>query len=579
MKSSRRRFSINLSAITILSVTAAATAAVTVCIAIFASIYSRALMKDAQVNSEQSVQQTTVSVNNYLSSMKSRLSEIKDMVIDSETAEEFSRKIAPLTQIQNDIYAVTIYGSQGEILCSNGGNALKEQIYQNLSFDREVFESADDFALSKPHVQTMFEGEYPWVVTLAVKTDREVFGGGKYIAIDFSFSEIAKYIDHVGIGRHGYCFVIDNVGNIVYHPQQQLLFSGIKFENSEYISSLSDGVHIEKDLIYTLNTTEDNRWRIVGVNYTDELAAERRTQIIISVCITFFCSAIIALVVLLVYSRIVNNPLKRLMNAMYAFENEAERFRFEGETEAVTELQALSDSFQHMTEKIRDLMEKVRKEESEVRKTELKALQAQINPHFLYNTLDSIQWMCERGKNEDAIKMVGALARLFRISISRGHELITIKEEIQHAESYLVIQSYRYKDQFSYRFDVQEGLEGYLCNKITIQPLIENAIYHGIDRMVDVGRIDITVKEADDNPQDILIVVSDNGVGMTEEQCRKILQKDRSDSGGIGVKNVNDRLVIYFGEGYGLTIQSELDVGTTVTVRIPKIKGEAQNEI
>ena len=579
MKSSRRRFSINLSAITILSVTAAATAAVTVCIAIFASVYSRALMKDAQVNSEQSVQQTTVSVNNYLSSMKSRLSEIKDMVIDSETAEEFSRKIAPLTQIQNDIYAVTIYGSQGEILCSNGGNALKEQIYQNLSFDREVFESADDFALSKPHVQTMFEGEYPWVVTLAVKTDREVFGGGKYIAIDFSFSEIAKYIDHVGIGRHGYCFVIDNVGNIVYHPQQQLLFSGIKFENSEYISSLSDGVHIEKDLIYTLNTTEDNRWRIVGVNYTDELAAERRTQIIISVCITFFCSAIIALFVLLVYSRIVNNPLKRLMNAMYAFENEAERFRFEGETEAVTELQALSDSFQHMTEKIRDLMEKVRKEESEVRKTELKALQAQINPHFLYNTLDSIQWMCERGKNEDAIKMVGALARLFRISISRGHELITIKEEIQHAESYLVIQSYRYKDQFSYRFDVQEGLEGYLCNKITIQPLIENAIYHGIDRMVDVGRIDITVKEADDNPQDILIVVSDNGVGMTEEQCRKILQKDRSDSGGIGVKNVNDRLVIYFGEGYGLTIQSELDVGTTVTVRIPKIKGEAQNEI
>ena len=245
----------------------------------------------------------------------------------------------------------------------------------------------------------MFEGEYPWVVTLAVKTDREVFGGGKYIAIDFSFSEIAKYIDHVGIGRHGYCFVIDNVGNIVYHPQQQLLFSGIKFENSEHISSLSDGVHIEKNLIYTLNTTEDNRWRIVGVNYTDELAAERRTQIIISVCITFFCSAIIALFVLLVYSRIVNNPLKRLMNAMYAFENEAERFRFEGETEAVTELQALSDSFQHMTEKIRNLMEKVRKEESEVRKTELKALQAQINPHFLYNTLDSIQWMCERGKN------------------------------------------------------------------------------------------------------------------------------------------------------------------------------------
>lgn len=578
MKSPRRRFSINLSAITIISVTAAAAAAATVCIAIFATVYSRALIRDAQVNSEQSVQQTTGAVNNYISSMKSRISEINEMVNDCPNAEEFSNRIAAFTQIQNDIYAVTVYGADGEIVSCSGENPLKKQIYKNLSFDGELFESAEDFALSKPHVQTVLEGEYPWVVTLAVKTEREVFGGGKYIAIDFSFSEIAKYIDNVGIGRHGYCFVIDGGGNIVYHPQQQLLFSGIKSENSEYISSLSDGVHFEKNLIYTLNTTADKRWRIVGVNFTDELAAERRTQIITSVLISFFCCTVIAVTVLIIYSKIVNMPVKRLMNAMADFENEAEHFQFKGEREAVTELWSLADSFKHMTEKIQDLMERVRKEEAEVRKTELKALQAQINPHFLYNTLDSIQWMCERGKNEDAIKMVGALARLFRISISRGRELITIKEELQHAENYLIIQSYRYKDQFSYSFDVQEGLLGYLCNKITIQPLIENAIYHGIDRMVDKGEILVKVKEADDNNNDILIIISDNGVGMTEEQCRKVLQKDRSDSGGIGVKNVNDRLRIYFGENYGLSIQSELDVGTTVTVRIPKIEREAQNE-
>lgn len=578
MKTPRRRFSINLSAITILSVTAAAAAAVTVCIAIFATVYSRALIKDAQVNSEQAVQQTAVAVNNYIVSMKSRISEISEIVKECKTAEDFSNKITAFTKIQNDIYAITVYGENGEIISCTGENELKNQIYKNLSFDKELFDSSEDFALSNPHVQTMFEGEYPWVVTLALKTESEVFGCGKYIAIDFSFSEIAKYIDNVGIGRHGYCFVIDGGGSIIYHPQQQLLFSGIKSENSEYISTLSDGVHFEKNLIYTLNTASDSHWRIVGINFTDELAAERRTQIITSVLISFLCCALIAVAVLIIYSKIVNMPVKRLMNAMHAFENEAEHFKFKDEAEAVTELRALSDSFKHMTEKIRDLMERVRKEEAEVRKTELKALQAQINPHFLYNTLDSIQWMCERGKNEDAIKMVGALARLFRISISRGRELITIKEELQHAESYLIIQSYRYKEQFSYSFDVQEGLEGYLCNKITIQPLIENAIYHGIDRMVDEGEILVKVKQADDNDNDILIIVSDNGVGMTEEQCRKVLKKDRSDSGGIGVKNVNDRLKIYFGEGYGLKIESELDVGTTVTVRIPKIESEAQNE-
>ena len=149
-------------------------------------------------------------------------------------------------------------------------------------------------------------------------------------------------------------------------------------------------------------------------------------------------------------------------------------------------------------------------------------------------------------------------------------------DELQHAKSYLIIQSYRYRDQFSYRFDVDESLGAYLCNKITIQPLIENAIYHGIDRMVDEGEIVISVHEAPDCPDDILITVSDNGVGMTEEQCRKILQKEKSDSGGIGVKNVNDRLKIWFGERYGITLHSELDVGTTVTVRIPKVEHEEE---
>ena len=245
----------------------------------------------------------------------------------------------------------------------------------------------------------------------------------------------------------------------------------------------------------------------------------------------------------------------------------------------VAELQVLSQSFAHMATQIRELMEQVRREETELRKTELKALQAQINPHFLYNTLDSIQWMCEQGKTEDASRMVGALARLFRISISRGRELIPLRDEIQHAKSYLVIQSYRYREQFRYRFEVEEGLENYLCNKITLQPLIENAIYHGMDRMVDEGEIVITVRQAPDCANDILLIVADNGVGMTDEQCAAILAKERSDSVGIGVKNVNDRLKIYFGDKYGISIKSELDVGTEVTVRIPGNAEERQNEI
>lgn len=580
MKTKRRKFSISLSALSILSITAASAVAVSACIFIFASVYSTALIRDAKLSSEQAVGQTALAVNNNLDSMREKLEFIGETVAACTDSADFENKISVITRMQKDIYAVTVYGGDGEIIAAtNGDTSVKSQIYRDLSFDKELFEGADGFFLSSPHVQTVFEGEYPWVVTLAAKTDSPVLGEGVYLAIDYEFSEIAKYIDNIGIARHGYCFITDDEGNIIYHPQQQLIFSGIKTENTELIKKLSDGVHYEKNVIYALTTTDDGLWRVVGLSFTDELAVERRTQIISSIAVSFLFCGVIALIVLKVYSRIVNAPVRSLIKAMKAFERQAEEFKYSGGNEAVTELKILSSSFEHMAKTTQSLMERVHTEEKELRKTELKALQAQINPHFLYNTLDSIQWMCEQGKTHDAAEMVRALARLFRISISRGRELITIKEELQHAESYLIIQSYRYRSQFSYKIDASPELMDCLCNKITIQPLIENAIYHGIDRMVDEGEIKITVKPSNDGGDDILITVSDNGVGMTEEQCRKILAKERSDSGGIGVKNVNDRLKIYFGEKYGLSVESELDVGTTVTVRIPKIDKEALNEL
>lgn len=580
MTTKRCKFSLSLSALSILSITVASVVAVSVCIAIFATLCSTALIRDAKLCSEQAVGQIALAVNNNLDSMRQKLEFIEETVADCSDCEEFYSKISVITRMQKDIYAVTVYGENGDIIAAtNGDTAFKKQIYKDLSFDKSLFESADGFAFSSPHVQTVFEGGYPWVVTLAVKADTPVLGNGIYIAIDYEFSEIAKYIDNVGIVRHGYCFITDGGGNIIYHPQQQLIFSGIKSENTDFIKGLSEGVHYEKNVIYTISTTEDGLWRVVGLSFTDDLTVEIRSQIIFSIAISFLFCGIIALIVLRVYSKIVNAPAHSLIKAMKAFENQAENFRYSGGNECVTELRIISSSFEHMATTIQSLMERVHREEKELRKTELKALQAQINPHFLYNTLDSIQWMCEQGKTKDAAEMVRALARLFRISISRGRELITIKEELQHAENYLIIQSYRYRSQFFYTIDASDELMDCLCNKITIQPLIENAIYHGIDRMVDEGEIKITVKPAADTSDDILITVSDNGVGMTKEQCGKILAKDRSDSGGIGVKNVNDRLKIYFGEKYGLSIESELDVGTTVTVRIPKIDKEAQNEL
>lgn len=571
------RQTLGLSFLTIISIVMATALAVAFSIVIFASVYSNALSDNAVVNANQTVKQAAVAVDNALDSMRSQLETISRLINEKGQETTLKSLVDTVVSVRKDILAVTVYGENGEIVfCAGGEYPLKEKVYKDLSFDKALFDASPEFSVSAPHVQSIFEGNYPWVVTVAKRTEEAVVGNGRYVTVDFSFNPLAEYIDRVGVGQHGYCYIADEYGHVIYHPQQQVIFSGIKSENETLVAGIDQGTERENGKITAVCPTSDKRWKIVGISYTDELERERSTQIFFSILATVCCCAVVAVLVLQVYQRVFNTPVRQLVKAMKIFEDRADSFVYTPQPQMVTELSELNDSFAHMVHRIQELVEQVRAEETQLRKTELKALQAQINPHFLYNTLDSIQWMCERGKTEQAAAMVSALAKLFRISISRGHELIPIKDEVQHAKSYLIIQSYRYRNQFSYHFEVEEGLENFLCNKITIQPLIENAIYHGINRMVDEGEITVCVKTVKDCPRDILITVEDNGVGMTQEQCRKILEKGRSDSGGIGVKNVNDRLKIYFGEAYGIEIHSEPDVGTKVVVRIPKIEKEAE---
>jgi two-component system sensor histidine kinase YesM len=423
----------------------------------------------------------------------------------------------------------------------------------------------DGLSISSPHVESLFVDEYPWVVTISRKL-RDENGEERQIAMDIRFSNIAQYVDEVGIGQHGYCFIMDGNGNIVYHPQQQLLYSGLKSEDTETLKDYPDGANVLSDAIYTIHTMENCDWKIVGVCYVDEMVTGKVKSMIRIVLLILAAVLFAALLSGLIFSELISRPANRLARAMEEFERKTEDFNFEA-VHGTSEIMALSDSFGHMVVKIQELMEKVRQEEIFLRKTELNALQAQINPHFLYNTLDSIAWMCEEERTKEAVEMVNALAKLFRISISRGHELIPLKDELKHAESYLKIQKYRYGNRFTYQFDVDEACLPYLCNKITLQPMIENALYHGFD-MVDEGEIIIS---AHFKGEDILLAVEDNGVGMTEEQCRDILQREAGDRTGIGIKNVHERIRIYFGERYGLHIISELDEGTRVEILIPKV--------
>ena len=564
---------LSMSGVLVLVITGVVLGMVIFTMVLFLNTYQQSLVRSAQTSSRQAVEQVSNTVAGYVSDMDGLLTLVKDTLEETGRDDQLRREFfEDLLLIRTDVAAVTTYDSAGNLLdCRTLEHEPRETIYENLSFQGQWLSRYGEGYISQPHVESIFPGWYPWVVTMIEPLERD--GEEAWVALDLRFASISSYINNVGIGQHGYCFLMDESG-ILYHPQQQLIYSQLKSEDTDTLANLPDGTYSESNVIYVLQTVEGSPWRVVGVSYVDELVTSSLWENFWLLALAAVAVLLAALVSSIVISRALSRPLKGLSRAMRQFEKNADTFTY-APVGGAREVQELSESFGHMVVKIQHLMETVRREEINLRKTELKALQAQINPHFLYNTLDSIAWMCEQGRNDEAVQMVNALAQLFRISISRGHELIPIRSELRHAESYLKIQKHRYKNQFSYRFNVDESCLDFLCNKITLQPIIENAIYHGINGLVDEGEIVITLRA---DGSDVVFTVADNGVGMEAEQIQAILRKERSDHTGIGIKNVNDRLKIYFGEGYGITIDSEPDVGTTVTIRMPQVREEGEYE-
>ena len=242
-----------------------------------------------------------------------------------------------------------------------------------------------------------------------------------------------------------------------------------------------------------------------------------------------------------------------------------------------SEIRHLGLSIQSSYEQIDTLMKEIVLEQNERRKSEFDALQSQINPHFLYNALESITWMVEGERNDEAVFMISQLAKLFRISLSKGRTVISIRDELQHAQSYMNIQMIRYKSTFSVAFDVDPSVYSYCIVKLVLQPLLENAINYGVEGMDDNGEIRVTGNVENGT---VVLSVSDNGFGMSEEQVRLVLtdsSRIRKHGSGVGLVNVNNRIQILFGKEYGLKIKSEPDEGTTVSIRIPAIPYTEEN--
>lgn len=484
--------------------------------------------------------------------------------------EEFSESLNELVnETRKYVHSIALYDVNGHC------------IWHSENASGEPVKNEEWFIQTKSNIETIYLGSEKMVYTEEIKNAFQVSRYIEYVdhgsmksgvvCVQYYTDFVESIIDSYENKKTEYCYLLDENNHLIYHPFLRLIQSELYEEKTlegvseceEYLLETYEDVQwvIEKQQIgYT-------GWNVVVVNSLANIQEENVNIYYMTWLILLLVGIILIFFDILLFQNF-TDPIYQLMHTMNEFGKG--NYQEKAKEVGVGELKSLSEHFNHMVDKLQKQMDEIRRNEREKQKMEKKLLQSQINPHFLYNTLDSIIWMIQSGEYAGAEQMVSLLAKFFRVSLSQGKDMIPLEKELEHAISYLAIQNIRFKDKFEFNVNADENLMKYLCPKLSVQPLLENAIYHGMEGMYEDGEININVYEKENV---IYIDVVDNGLGMPAEKIEYIMNNKVVSSkrgSGIGVRNVNERIKLIYGNQYGISIASELDEGTTATITIPK---------
>lgn len=555
------------------------------------SLYNRFVnkMQDMTTQSaEQLLNQTAINLESYLRSMR-RISDamyytvIKDKDLATDTFEEEMNLLYEANK--DNLISIACYTNDGRLVAATPVATEKPDL--NI-VDQEWFTEAvgqmENVHFSTPHVQNLFDDpsyRYYWVVSLSQAVELTNSGNSTLgvLLVDMNYSSIEQLLTKANTDNSSeYVYLMDGNGELIYHPKQMLIYTDLYQENNLAAAEYEDGSRQEEFLgekrLVTVRTISYTGWKIVSVvpmSAFDMGISGMRFFVILLVAL---CMLMMILLNQLVSARIAK-PLQRLNASVRDWE--AGNMNPDIYVGGSLEVEHLGRTLRSTVAQIQELMHDILVEQEEKRKSELDALQSQINPHFLYNTLDSIVWMIEGEHYEDAVFMITQLASLFRIALSRGKTIIRIGDEIMHARNYMNIQKVRYKNIFSVDFSIDETILDCCTVKLVVQPLLENAIYYGVECMDGDGEISVIGYRREN---DIYIEVKDNGLGMPKETVDALLKENnrvRGKGSGVGLINVHNRIRLRFGKPYGLEIESCPDEGTTVRIHLPDITYSAEN--
>lgn len=537
--------------------------------------YSNQIIENSKVSTGQIVEQLKINIDDYFANGISSHSEVEKLLKNDVKEEDAELDI--YLSSRNDVISMSLYDLEGRSLIHVPNRLLSDDDINHEKWYHQIINQDALYYISDPHVLNVLQDQYEWVISICKVVDltETSIKQKAILVVDISLQPLVELCNNLNLGGSGYVYIVDENGEIIYHPQQAVVFSGMKQEikGIEYLNSEIVINPQGEEVLVVNNSLNFVNWHLIGVSYIKNIA-DRNFQIAKEIMVTV--PIILVIVVLLSWyiSYRISLPIKELGKHMKIVE--AGNFDIQLELKnGELEVMHLTDTFNMMVKHIKELIEENKREHDAKRHNELNALQAQINPHFLYNTLDSIMWMAEAGMNEEVVKMVTALAKLFRISISKGHNIITVEEELEHAKNYLLIQKIRFKDKFIFNIYANDEVKRLKTVKLILQPIIENAIYHGIEYMVDLGEINIYAEMVNGK---LLFRVKDNGLGMNEtvlDSLRKgQIESNNRNGNGVGVSNVDQRIKLRYGNEFGLEIVSEEEIGTEVKIWLPIIRGE-----
>ncbi|EFM10501.1 multi-sensor signal transduction histidine kinase [Paenibacillus curdlanolyticus YK9] len=554
--------------------------------------FSRTAEQNVYLSTQQIVDQVSYNLEDYVDGMSQLYRTIeKKMLTEGQWNDgELTKQLDTIMDSRDDLVSIALFDDQGHLLRNHPSLPVRSSSHvSQQSWFHSALRVPDHLSFSLPHVQNLYSGTYKWVVSMSkgITVMHEGKPMNVVLLVDINFKKINQLSSRISLGKKGYVYIIDEgAGNIVFHPQQQLIYMGLRNESVEQALTSVASYTDESDGVKRLNTVKSVQnigWKVVGVSYLDEIMTTRQevNQYMVRVVAVVL---IMAILISMLLAAMLTRPIRRMGVTMKAVERGD--FEVELPIQGPLEVVQLSSRFNLMLDKIRQLMKQIVFEQESKRKYELEALQAQINPHFLYNTLNSVVRMVGMSKNEDVITMITSLSKLFRISLSKGKTTILVREELEHARHYLTIQQMRFKRKFEFTIEADEEALSCQTLKLVLQPLIENAIVHGIEYMVDEGLIQIRATVEDGL---LVLAVADNGIGMSPQKLASILDRtdlnaaraeasplETSAGSGVAVHNVHDRIQLYYGAQYGLAYESEQEEGTTVRISMPIVREQEE---